>query len=76
MFGIILGSITGALFGLLIALLQIKLVRLYARNKPPEIQARAADTIDNLRITSFLGLPLIFAIIGYMLAVAYIEQGS
>jgi hypothetical protein len=75
-FVILLGSTLGGLFGLLCALGQVKLVRLYAKDKPPEIQQRAYDTVDQLKLTSFFGLPLIFAIVGYMLAVAFIEQGS
>lgn len=68
-----LGAGIGALVGLGFALLQIKLVRLYARGKSEAIQQRAFDTIDNLKISSFLGLPLIFAIIGYMIAVSYTQ---
>jgi hypothetical protein len=66
-----LGSLLGALTGLALALAQVKLVRIYANGKPEHIQQRAYDTIDQLKLTSFLGLPLIFSIIGYMLAVSY-----
>ena len=66
-----LGSLLGALTGLALAFLQVKLVRLYAVGKPDHIQQRALDTVDQLKLTSFLGLPLIFSIIGYMLAVSY-----
>jgi|GEM_PF-1607307 len=72
---ILTGSTLGGLFGLLCAFGQVKLVRLYGRGKPPEIQQRAHDTVDQLKLTSFLGMPLVFSIIGYMLAVAYIEKG-
>lgn len=61
----------GAGIGVLCALGQVKLVRLYAKGKPPEIQQRAYDTVDQLKLTSFFGLPLIFAIIGYMLAASW-----
>jgi hypothetical protein len=68
---IILGSVLGGLVGLALAFLQVKLVRMYAVGKPEHIQQRAYDTVDQLKLTSFFGLPLIFSIIGYMLAVAY-----
>ena len=61
----------GAAIGVLCALGQVKLVRMYAKGKPPEVQQRAYDTVDQLKLTSFFGLPLIFAIIGYMLAAAW-----
>jgi hypothetical protein len=67
----ILGAFLGALLGLVLALGQVKLLRVYARGKPPEIAQRAYDTIDNLKLTSFLGLPLIFSIMGYMAAVSW-----
>ena len=67
----LIGAILGGLVGLGFALLQVKLVRMYAANKSPEIRQRAYDTIDQLKLTSFLGLPLIFAVIGTMLANAY-----
>ncbi|MCU0820721.1 MAG: hypothetical protein MUF11_15720 [Beijerinckiaceae bacterium] len=66
-----IGALLGALTGLALALAQVKLVRIYAAGKPEHIQQRAFDTIDQLKLTSFLGLPLIFSIIGYMLAVTY-----
>ena len=69
----LLGAFLGAMLGLVLALGQVKLVRLYAQGKPPEIQQRAYDTIDNLKLTSFFGLPLIFSIAGYMVAVAWFE---
>ena len=68
-----IGAFLGALVGMGFALLQMKLVRMYAVGKPPEVQQRAYDTVDQLRISSFLGLPLIFAIIGYMIAVSYFD---
>ncbi|CAN1562185.1 hypothetical protein MCEMSEM23_02724 [Rhabdaerophilaceae bacterium] len=69
----ILGAFLGALAGLGFALLQVKLVRMYAVGKPEHIQERAYETVDNLKLSSFLGLPLIFSIIGYMIAVSYFE---
>jgi hypothetical protein len=66
-----IGALLGALTGLGLALAQVKLVRKYAEGKPEHIQQRAYDTVDQLKLTSFLGLPLIFSIIGYMLAVSY-----
>jgi hypothetical protein len=66
-----LGALLGALTGLGLAMGQVKLVRKYAEGKPEHIQQRAFDTVDQLKLTSFLGLPLIFSIIGYMLAVSY-----
>jgi hypothetical protein len=68
---IIFGSLLGGLAGLALAFLQVKLVSMYAIGKPAHIQQRAVDTVDQLKLTSFFGLPLIFSIIGYMLAVAY-----
>lgn len=65
------GALLGALTGFALAMAQVKLVRFYANGKPEHIQQRAFDTIDQLKLTSFLGLPLIFSIIGYMLAVSY-----
>ncbi|MCA0405564.1 MAG: hypothetical protein LCH39_05380 [Proteobacteria bacterium] len=65
---LILGSITGALVGLALAMLQVMALRRYAVGKEPHIQQRAYDTIDQIKITSFLGMPLIFAVIGYMTA--------
>ncbi|MCZ8261460.1 MAG: hypothetical protein O9333_15180 [Beijerinckiaceae bacterium] len=70
---IMLGTITGALLGLAFAMLQVILLRRYAVGKPPHIQQRAYDAIDQLKLTSFLGLPLVFAVIGYMLAVNWTE---
>jgi hypothetical protein len=67
----ILGSLAGCLIGLLLAMGQVKLVRAYARGKSEEVQQRAYDTVDQLKLTSFFGLPLIFAIVGYMLAVSW-----
>ncbi|MGL5446427.1 MAG: hypothetical protein ACRDBL_03865 [Rhabdaerophilum sp.] len=67
----ILGAFLGALLGLALALGQVKLLRIYARGKSPEVAQRAYDTIDNLKLTSFLGLPLIFSIMGYMAANAW-----
>jgi hypothetical protein len=54
-------------------MLQVILLRRYAVGKPPHIQQRAYDAIDQLKLTSFLGLPLVFAVIGYMLAVNWTE---
>jgi cell division protein FtsX len=71
---LILGAITGALLGLCFAMLQVIALRRYARGKAPEIAQRAYDAIDQLKITSFLGLPLIFAVIGYMTANALWPQ--
>ncbi|MCZ8374510.1 MAG: hypothetical protein O9342_03950 [Beijerinckiaceae bacterium] len=68
-----LGTITGALLGLAFAMLQVILLRRYAVGKPLHIQQRAYDAIDQLKLTSFLGLPLVFAVIGYMLAVKWTE---
>jgi hypothetical protein len=65
---LILGAVTGALLGLAFAMLQVILLRRYAVGKPPEVAQRAYDAIDQLKITSFIGLPLIFAVIGYMVA--------
>lgn len=65
---LILGSITGALVGLALAMLQVIALRRYAVGKEPHVQQRAYDTIDQIKITSFLGMPLIFAVIGYMTA--------
>lgn len=65
------GAFLGALLGLMLAIGQVKLLRVYARGKPPEIAQRAYDTIDNLKLTSFFGLPLIFSIVGYMAAVTW-----
>jgi hypothetical protein len=66
-----LGAGLGALVGLGLALLQVKLVRRYAEGKPDHIRQRAYDTVDQLKLTSFFGLPLIFAIIGYTTAVSW-----
>jgi cell division protein FtsX len=68
---LILGALTGALLGLAFAMLQVIALRRYAQGKTPEVAQRAYDAIDQLKITSFLGLPLIFAVIGYMIANAY-----
>ena len=68
-----LGALLGALVGMGFAFLQVKLVRMYAVGKPSKIQERAYETVDQLKISSFLGLPLIFAIIGYMIAVSYFD---
>jgi hypothetical protein len=68
---IILGSLIGCVVGFLLAMGQVKLVRAYARGKSDEVQQRAFDTVDQLKLTSFLGLPLIFSIIGYMMAVSW-----
>lgn len=68
---LLIGSITGGLVGLLFAMIQVRLLRRYAVGKPPEVQQRAYDAIDQMKLTSFLGLPLIFAVIGYMIAANY-----
>ena len=63
-----LGAVIGGLVGLLFALLQVKLLRMYAAGKSEEVAQRAYDAVDQLKLTSFFGLPLIFAVIGTMLA--------
>ncbi|KAF0231124.1 MAG: hypothetical protein FD175_993 [Beijerinckiaceae bacterium] len=63
-----LGAVIGGLVGLAFALLQVKLLRIYARGKSEEVAQRAYDAVDQLKLTSFFGLPLIFAVIGTMLA--------
>jgi hypothetical protein len=68
-----LGTLAGGLVGLAFAMLQVKLVRMYAIGKEPEVQQRAYDTVDQLKLTSFLGLPLIFSVIGYMLTASLIH---
>lgn len=68
---IIMGAVIGGLVGFLFALLQVKLLRMYARGKPEEVAQRAYDAVDQLKLTSFFGLPLIFAVIGTMIANAY-----
>ena len=68
---LIMGAITGALLGLCFAMLQVIWLRRYAQGKSPEVAQRAYDAIDQLKITSFVGLPLIFAVIGYMTANAF-----
>ncbi len=68
-----LASVTGALFGLLFAYLQVYLVRRYAVGKPDHIVQRCYDTIDQLKLTSFIGLPILFAIVGYMTAIAWLQ---
>ena len=70
---IVMGTLTGALLGLALAMLQVILLRRYAMGKPPHIQQRAYDAIDQIKLTSFIGLPLVFAVIGYMLAVKWTE---
>ncbi|MGL4727835.1 MAG: hypothetical protein ACRCWO_03675 [Bosea sp. (in: a-proteobacteria)] len=67
----IFGSLIGSIAGFLLAMAQVKLVRAYSVGKPEHIKQRAYDTIDQLKLTSFLGLPLIFAIVGYMAAVSW-----
>jgi uncharacterized membrane protein len=67
----LVGSILGALVGLLLALGQVKLVRAYSVGKPDEIKQRAYDTIDQLKLSSFFLMPLIFGIIGYIAAVSW-----
>ena len=44
---------------------------MYAKGKPDEVAQRAYDAVDQLKLTSFFGLPLIFAVIGTMIANAY-----
>ena len=70
---IVMGTLTGALLGLALAMLQVILLRRYAVGKPPHIAQRAYDAIDQIKLTSFIGLPLVFAVIGYMLAVKWTE---
>lgn len=67
----IAGALIGALLGLGLALLQVKLVRMYAMNKSIEVQERAEDTILQLRFSSFFGLPLIFAVVGFYVGLSY-----
>ncbi len=69
----LLGTLIGCIFGFLCAMGQVKLVRAYARGKTEEVQQRAYDTIDQLKLTSFFGLPLLFGIVGYMAAVTWFE---
>jgi hypothetical protein len=68
-----LGTLAGGLLGLAFAFLQVKLVRLYAIGKEPHVQQRAYDTVDQLKLTSFLGLPLLFSVMGYMLSASYLN---
>jgi hypothetical protein len=69
----LLGTLVGCIFGFLCALGQVKLVRAYAQGKSDEVRQRAYDTIDQLKLTSFFGLPLLFGIVGYMAAVSWFE---
>ncbi len=65
---LLMGTIAGGMLGLALAMLQVMALRRYALGKPAHIQQRAYDTIDQLKFTSFLGMPLLFAVIGYMTA--------